>query len=152
VEGLIVLGLIAIIVISIRLLWRDHVKHELATGVPAPRRITSDDFEIVRREASCIEQESVAAVNGKYNGGPIITLVSGERLMVEEVLLYDVNKVAAAATDSACRCQGCGCKGGPGWRGQNGQCVSHANLTKDCGSPPSTRCTYEGAQQVCRRG
>jgi hypothetical protein len=55
----------------------------------------------------------------------------------------------AAATGSACRCQGCGCKGGPGWRGQNGQCVSHADLTKDCGSPPSTRCTYEGARQVC---
>ena len=54
-----------------------------------------------------------------------------------------------AATGSACRCMGCGCKGGPGWRGQNGQCVSHANLTKDCGSPPSTRCTHEGAQQVC---
>jgi hypothetical protein len=56
---------------------------------------------------------------------------------------------ATAAIGSACRCQGCGCKGGPGWRGQNGQCVSHADLTKDCGSPPSTRCTYEGAQQVC---
>jgi hypothetical protein len=48
-----------------------------------------------------------------------------------------------------CRCVGCGCKGGPGWRGQNGQCVSNANLTRDCGSPPSTRCTHEGAQQVC---
>src|ERR1700758_877788 len=35
-----------------------------------------------------------------------------------------------AATDSACRCGGGGGKGGPGWRGQNGQCVSHANLTK----------------------
>ena len=55
----------------------------------------------------------------------------------------------SAATGSACRCEGCGCKGGPGWRGQNGQCVSHANLTKDCGSPPSTRCTHEGARQVC---
>ena len=55
----------------------------------------------------------------------------------------------SAATDSACRCEGCGCKGGPGWRGQNGQCVSHANLTKDCSSPPSTRCTHEGARQVC---
>jgi len=62
-----------------------------------------------------------------------------------------VSSPRAAAIDS-CRCQGCGCKGGPGWRGQNGQCVSHANLTKDCGSPLSTRCTYEGAQQVCRRG
>jgi hypothetical protein len=44
---------------------------------------------------------------------------------------------------------GHGCKGGPGWRGQNGQCVSHANLTKECDTPPSTRCSYEGARQVC---
>ena len=56
-----------------------------------------------------------------------------------------------AATGSACRCEGCGCKGGPGWRGQNGQCVSHANLTRDCGSPPSARCTHEGTRQVCPR-
>ena len=55
----------------------------------------------------------------------------------------------SAATGSVCYCQGCGCKGGPGWRGQNGQCVSRANLTKDCGSPPSMRCTHEGARQVC---
>ena len=55
----------------------------------------------------------------------------------------------SAATGSACRCEGCGCKGGPGWRGQYGQCVSHANLTRDCGSPPNNRCTYEGTRQVC---
>jgi len=123
VEGLIVLGLIAIVVIAARLLWRDHVKHELATRVPgAPRRITSDDFEIVRREASCIEQESVAAVNGKYNGGPIITLVSGERLVVEEVLLYDVNKVAEinslkarAGNELQGFTTGLGFWGSPGW-------------------------------------
>ena len=41
-----------------------------------------------------IEQEIAAAVNGEYNGCPIITLVSGERLVVREVLLYDVDKVA----------------------------------------------------------
>ena len=55
----------------------------------------------------------------------------------------------SAANGSACRCKGCGCKGGPGWRGQSGQCVSNADLTKVCGSPPSTRCTHEGAPQVC---
>ena len=55
----------------------------------------------------------------------------------------------SVATGSTCYCKGCGCKGGPGWRGQYGQCVSHANLTKDCGSPLSMRCTYEGARQVC---
>ena len=63
-------------------------------------------------------------------------------------LVFTSSSPRSAAADS-CRCHGCGCKGGPGWRGQNGQCVSHANLTKDCGSPPSTRCTYEGAQQIC---
>jgi len=122
VEGLIVLGLIAIIVIAARLLWRDHVKHELTTGVPAPRRIASDDFEIVRREASCIEQGRVAEVNGKYNGGPIITLVSGERLVVEEVLLYDVNKVAEinslkarAGNELQGFTTGLGFWGSPGW-------------------------------------
>jgi len=50
---------------------------------------------------------------------------------------------------SECRCRGCGCKGGSGWRDRNGNCVSHASLTRDCGSPPSTRCTHEGARQVC---
>ena len=63
-------------------------------------------------------------------------------------LAFTSSSPRAAEADS-CRCHGCGCKGGPGWRGQNGQCVSHANLTKDCGLPPSTRCTYEGAQQIC---
>ena len=33
----------------------------------------------------------------------------------------------------------------------NGQCVSHSNLTRDCGSPPSARCTYERTRQVCTR-
>jgi len=61
------------------------------------------------------------------------------------------NSPTSAATGSACRCVGCGCKGGPGWRGQNGQCVSHSNLTRDCGSPPNARCTYEGTRQVCTR-
>jgi hypothetical protein len=50
---------------------------------------------------------------------------------------------------SDCHCKGCGCKGGSGWRGPNGQCVSHANLTFVCGAPPSKRCTHEGARQVC---
>ena len=53
---------------------------------------------------------------------------------------------------SECRCIGCGCNGGSGWRTRGGSCVSHANLTRDCGSPPSLRCTHEGAQQVCPSG
>lgn len=50
---------------------------------------------------------------------------------------------------SDCRCVGCGCKGGSGWRGPRGECVSHATLAWECGSPPSRRCRHEGARQVC---
>jgi hypothetical protein len=61
-----------------------------------------------------------------------------------------------SAMVASCYCHGCGCKGGPGWRIQEGprqgQCVSHANLSTDCGSPASTHCTYEGAPQKCPPG
>lgn len=42
-------------------------------------------------------------------------------------------------------CQGCGCRGGPGWRShRTGQCVGWAQLTRECGNPPSpARCTKE---------
>jgi hypothetical protein len=68
---------------------------------------------------------------------------------VSKPAAFTSSSPGSAATGSACRCEGCGCKGGPGWRGQYGQCVSHANLTRDCGSPPSNHCTYEGTRQVC---
>jgi hypothetical protein len=41
-------------------------------------------------------------------------------------------------------CEGCGCKGGPGYRGPNGQCVAWKRLNKVCSSPPTTRCSAEG--------
>ena len=69
-----------------------------------------------------IEQEITAAVNGKYNGCPIITLVSGERLVVREVLLYDENKVAEinslkaqAGNELQGFTTGLGFWGSPGW-------------------------------------
>jgi len=56
---------------------------------------------------------------------------------------------APAAYAADCRCRGCGCKGGPGWRGPNGQCVSTRALARVCGTPPGSRCRFEGAPQVC---
>ncbi len=50
---------------------------------------------------------------------------------------------------SDCFCEGCGCKGGPGWRDSGGHCVSHKGLSKICGNPPGTKCTFEGATLVC---
>lgn len=40
-------------------------------------------------------------------------------------------------------CNYCGCKGGPGYRAPDGQCVGKRNISKVCGSPPSTRCKKE---------
>jgi hypothetical protein len=44
----------------------------------------------------------------------------------------------------SCRCHGCGCKGGPGWRRQDGQCVSQ--------SDKRLRLTAEHALHVRGRG
>jgi hypothetical protein len=45
-------------------------------------------------------------------------------------------------------CSGCGCRGGPGYRGPDGRCVGFAALNHVCGTPPETRCTREAAAQV----
>lgn len=41
-------------------------------------------------------------------------------------------------------CEGCGCRGGPGYRGADGRCVGWKDLAKKCGSPPTSRCSAEG--------
>jgi hypothetical protein len=61
------------------------------------------------------------------------------------------NAGAPAAYAGECMCRGCGCKGGPGWRGPNGQCVSNRAMREVCGTPPGKHCRYEGAAQVCPR-
>jgi hypothetical protein len=55
--------------------------------------------------------------------------------------------VPALADD--CKCKGCGCQGGSGWRGPDGSCVSTAKLADVCGKPPGAPCKYEGAPLVC---
>ncbi|BCP54153.1 hypothetical protein K32_27700 [Kaistia sp. 32K] len=42
-------------------------------------------------------------------------------------------------------CRGCGCKGGPGYRGPDGRCVGFRALYKVCGDPPESRCVFENA-------
>lgn len=41
-------------------------------------------------------------------------------------------------------CSGCGCRGGPGYRGPNGRCVGWSDIGRTCGAPPTTHCTPEG--------
>ena len=56
------------------------------------------------------------------------------------------------------RCQGCGCKGGPGYRSNaTGKCVGFKQLSAECGSPPTSRCRFEnarntGANKACVTG
>ncbi len=52
---------------------------------------------------------------------------------------------AHAACPDRPACRGCGCKGGPGYRAPDGRCASFANLAAVCGTPPTTRCTFENA-------
>jgi len=56
---------------------------------------------------------------------------------------------STALAQESCRCKGCGCKGGPGWRGPDGFCVSQAKLAEVCGSPAGTPCKQEAASRVC---
>jgi hypothetical protein len=59
-----------------------------------------------------------------------------------------LSPVAAVAQED-CRCKGCGCKGGPGWRGPEGTCVPEAKLAEICGTPAGTPCRLEAAPRVC---
>ena len=54
-------------------------------------------------------------------------------------------QVAQARCPEKPACKGCGCKGGPGYRGPDGRCVGFKQLGKVCGTPPETRCTFENA-------
>jgi hypothetical protein len=41
------------------------------------------------------------------------------------------------------RCTGCSCRGGPGFRAEDGKCVGWKDLKRKCGEPPEARCTDE---------
>lgn len=41
----------------------------------------------------------------------------------------------------------CGDNGGPGYRNQAGKCVGWEALARQCGNPPSTKCTPENAAE-----
>ena len=64
-------------------------------------------------------------------------------------LLAPLAVSTTAVAQESCRCKGCGCKGGPGWRGPEGACVSKAKLAAICGSPPGAPCVKETATRVC---
>ena len=72
-----------------------------------------------------------------------LAVVSLSWLPVEAVPAAEPLLVAGCPERPPCR--GCGCKGGPGYRGPDGKCVGFRNLLKVCGNPPETRCVFENA-------
>jgi len=72
------------------------------------------------------------------------------------LVLAAIAALAWISATPANACSGCGCRGGPGYRGPNGRCVSWANIGRVCGSPPSERCSPEGpnagAEEAARQG
>ncbi|MFG1270039.1 hypothetical protein V5F40_18970, partial [Xanthobacter sp. DSM 14520] len=66
-------------------------------------------------------------------------------LLLAAVLAASAGAGAKEACPERPPCQGCGCKGGPGYRGPDGRGVGFKNLTKVCGDPPETRCVFENA-------
>jgi hypothetical protein len=72
------------------------------------------------------------------------------RALIPAVLiLFSFALLTPAFADDACRCSGCGCKGGPGWRGPDGACVHAATLTQICGTPPGAPCKQEATARAC---
>ena len=62
--------------------------------------------------------------------------------------LFLLLTMSVAYADDACRCHGCGCKDGPGWRGPDRLCVSKASLAKVCGTPAGAPCKQESPTRV----
>ncbi len=60
------------------------------------------------------------------------------------IAVFIVAVLGAISARPAVACEGCGCNGGPGYRGPDGHCVGWAKLSHVCGEPSATKCTYEG--------
>lgn len=57
--------------------------------------------------------------------------------------------IVPAFSAGDCRCKGCGCKGGGGWRGPDDACVQKTALNQVCGTPAGAPCKHEAAARVC---
>ena len=75
-------------------------------------------------------------------------------LAISAIVMISLGFMALSAPSTGlaqevCRCKGCGCKGGPRWRGPDGACVSTTKLAEICGSPAGAPCKQEAAARVC---
>ena len=90
------------------------------------------------------------AIAGRFTRFDIASAPARDLERAEKRAHKTMLSLAAAATTlfltmtTADACSGCGCRGGPGYRGPSGRCVGWADIGRTCGSPPTSRCTAEG--------
>ena len=75
--------------------------------------------------------------------------IGATALALAFLVFFTPSAGSLAFVQETCRCKGCGCKGGPGWRGPEGTCVAQAKLAEICGSPAGTPCVKEAATRIC---
>lgn len=88
--------------------------------------------------------------------GSVLSLLNSQaaRSQSAACAVFDKDRAKAMAAirqkqpECSVRCRGCGCKGGPGYRNNDGRCVSYNSLIKECGPPPHTRCRPECEEPV----
>ncbi|HYP56979.1 MAG TPA: hypothetical protein VEQ35_01685 [Beijerinckia sp.] len=71
------------------------------------------------------------------------------------LVLIAIGLLSGAKTEAQ-TCKGCGCRGGPGYRAQDGHCTGWMTIGKLCGSPPGRGCRPEvpnaGAEKAAKYG
>jgi hypothetical protein len=77
--------------------------------------------------------------------GEMPALADGERLCpsMSEMLVSKVAALVKGKGHCSASCTGCGCKGGPGFRDNQGHCVGWANVIRKCGPKPHAGCSRE---------
>jgi hypothetical protein len=64
------------------------------------------------------------------------------------LVLISLGFVMFPAPSAVVAAEAC-CKGGSGWRGPDGFCISQAKLAEVCGTPAGAPCKQEEAPRVC---
>jgi hypothetical protein len=84
---------------------------------------------------------------------PGLETVNEDKLALCPVISPELQrKIVSEHSVGVCHtsCKGCGCKGGPGYRGPDKKCVGYNNIIQVCGPPPHTGCVRECA--IVREG
>jgi hypothetical protein len=99
----------------------------------------SDTRLILRRQLSHVSRLLCAAF--------VIALFMRTSVTLAQSLDLSVTKqtdTKSVAKNCMIFCEGCGCRGGYGYKTKGGICVTRAQFKNQCGESPDTKCFYEG--------